>query len=121
MVAMNPTQPGGPEIYDKIIEALEKNGDLSAKEFRRMVLLALADLGRGRRDARYCREQLDIVNKRMDKLEANSLIILAKKHTKITAMVGGITVLFFVSVISHLELWIWFANVFKELTGVPLP
>jgi len=121
MVAINPAEQPGVDIYDKIIEALEKNGDLTAKEFRRMVLFALADLGKGRRDAKYCREQLDVVNKKMDVLEKNSLILIAKKHSKATATILIFLVLFVISVIAHLNLWTWIGIIIKELTGVPLP
>jgi hypothetical protein len=120
MVANNPAA-GGPDIYEKIIEALEKNGDLTAREFRRMVLFALVDLGKGRRDSRYCREQMDEMGEKLDELEKNSLILIAKKHSKITAAVLAVLGLFFVSVISRLELWGWIGEFIKELTGVGLP
>lgn len=120
MVATNPTS-GGPDIYEKILEALEKNGDLTAKEFRRMVLFALADLGKGRRDSKYCREQINEMQVKLDDLEKNSLLMVAKKHSKITAGVIVVFGLFFVSVISHLEMWDWIGQIIKELTGVGLP
>lgn len=121
MVATSPEQQPGAEIYDKILEALEKNGDLTAREFRRMVLFALADLGKGRRDSKYCREQINEMQEKLDDLEKNSILMVAKKHSKITAAIAVVFGLFFVSVISHLEMWSWIGDILEELTGVGLP
>lgn len=101
---------GGADIYDDIIKTLKDNGELDDKTFRRLVLFALVDLGRGRKD-------ILAIKKNVEELEENSLVLIAKKHPK--ASLGILTFLgvFWVSVIARLELWGWLA----ELAGIPLP
>ena len=102
--------PGGADIYDDIIKTLEDDGELDDKTFRRLVLFALVDLGRGRKD-------IKVIKEKVEELEENSLYLIAKKHPKISLGLLGFLVVFVISVIAHLELWGWLA----ELAGIPLP
>lgn len=124
MVAINPdveTGSGGLDIYDDIIKALEENGELDGKQFRRLVLFALVDLGRGRRDSRACRDGIAQVNKRIDKLEKYSILLLAHRHPKISISIGAVMGLFVIAVVSHLELWFWLKEVIEGWLEVPIP
>ena len=109
-VGADKLKSGGADIYDDIIKTLEENGELDDKTFRRLVLYALIDLGRGRKDIKE-------IKKKVEDLKENSLLLIAKKHPK--ASIGVITFLaiFVISVIARLELWPWLA----ELIGIPLP
>ena len=100
---------GGGRIYKKILATLEHNGDIDDQEFRRMVFFALVDLG-------GAKEQIAEVNKKLDELERNSVLLIARKHPKISFVVAVFVIVFVVSVIARLELWPWFF----ELIGVPL-
>ncbi len=104
------TAAAGSDIYDDIIKALRENGDMPAKDFRRYVLLVLVDLGRGRK-------QMTAINKKLDCLERNSLLLQAKKHLWITLPVLGFLGVFIISVIARLALWGW---VFDTI-GAPIP
>lgn len=124
MVAGNPIidiKAGGSDIYDDIIKALDKNGDLTEKQFRRLVLLTLVDLGRGRRDAKICREGIEQVNKRIDVIEKYTLLLWMGRHPKGTAIVLFLLGLFVFGVVSHLELWGWIQQLIEQILGVPLP
>ena len=123
MVAINPVIEGvgGPDIYDEIIKVLKDNGELSPKEFRRLVLFTLVDLGLGRKDAKICKESIAKVDKRVEKLEKHSLLLIASNHPKAAAATGAIGALFVVAVISHLDLWIWIKDLIEGLLEVPLP
>jgi len=109
-VGADKLKPGGADIYDDIIKTLEENSELDDKTFRRLVLYALIDLGRGRRDIKEIR-------KKVDELKDNSLLLIAKKHPKLSVGILTFLVVFVISVIAHLDLWIWLA----ELIGIPLP
>jgi hypothetical protein len=126
MIAQNPpidrtSLMGGSDLVEKIVDTLESNGDLDQDEVNRLVLLTLVDLVGGRRDARICRQEIGKANERIDKLEKNNILMLAHKHPKAAFVVVATGILFVVSVIAHLELWGWIADIIKELTGVPLP
>lgn len=121
VVATYPTEPGGVDIYQQIIKALEDNGDLDDASFRKFVLFALVDLGQGRRDARICKESIAKVDERVEKLEKQSIIGMAHKHPKAAAAIGMILVLFVVAVISRLDLWIWIRLLIEGWLEVPLP
>jgi hypothetical protein len=100
----------GRDIYDDILEQLQDNGDIDSPTFRRSVLLVLVDLGRGR-------QQMDVIEKKIDCLERNSLMLQAKKHLWITLPVLGFLAVFIISVIARLALWGW---VFDTI-GAPIP
>lgn len=122
--AATPTEAlrmGGSDIRDKIIETLEANGDLKTSEFRRLVLFALVDLSRGAEDAHVCREEIKKANERIDQLEQNNIVLLAKKHPKWSMIIGGFAMLFVASVIGHLELWVWIVEIIESILEVPLP
>ena len=121
VVAVYPTEPGGVDIYDQIIKALEENGDLDDASFRKFVLFALVDLGMGRRDSRICKESIAAVDKKVTKLEKYSILLLAYDHPKAAIAIGMVFVLFTVTVISRLELWVWIRQVIEGLLEVPLP
>ena len=122
MVASSPgIDAGGPDIYDDIIEALRDNGDLTPKQFRRLVLLTLVDLGRGRRDAKLCKESIDRVDKKVEKLEKYTILLIAHNHPKAATTIGAITALFVITVISRLGLWVWIKEVIEGLLEDPLP
>lgn len=125
MVAQNPAtgtlMMGGQDIYDKIIETLESNGDLEQEEVNRMVLFALVDLGNGRKDAQKCREGIDKLDKRLTKLEKFSFLMMAKNHPKAAVVITSIVVIFMIAVVTHLGLWVWIGQVIEEFLGVPLP
>lgn len=123
MVAINPSvdESGGRDIYDDIIKALKDNGELDDKTFRRLVLFALVDLGRGRRDSKICRESIAKVDTRVKRLEKQSVVGMAHKHPKAATTIGVIMALFVVAVISRLDLWIWIGSLVEGLLEVPLP
>jgi hypothetical protein len=114
-------QPGGVDIYDQIIKALEDNGDLDDATFRKFVLFALVDLGKGRRDSRICKESIAAVDKKVTKLEKYSILLLAHDHPKASIAVGFVVAAFVITVISRLELWIWIGQVIEGWLEVPLP
>ena len=125
MVAQYPSiedlKMGGSAIREKIIETLESNGDLTTSDWRRLVLLALVDLSQGAENARICRDEIKKANERIDKLETYNLLMLAHKHPKWSIVFGAIAIFFVVSVISHLEMWGWIADLIDEYIGVPIP
>lgn len=121
VVATYPSKPGGVDIYQQILKALEENGDLDDATFRKFVLFALVDLGHGRRDSKICKEAIARVDERVKKLEKQSVIGLAHKHPKAAIAIGVVLVLFVVAVISHLDLWIWIRQVIEGWLEVPLP
>ena len=101
--------PGG-NIYDDIVKTLEINGEMEDEQYRRLVLFALVDLGRSRKT-------LNEIKKKVERLERNSILLIAKKHPK--ASIGILTFMaaFTVATIAHMELWHWLF----ELIGVPIP
>lgn len=112
---------GEPQIYNKILDALEGNGELDQDEVNRLVLFALYDLGNGREDAKVCRESIQAVDKRVKKIERYSILFIASKHPKAAIAIGLVFVVFTAIVVGHLQLWDWALAVINEYTGVPLP
>ena len=119
MVAESPDiqGPGGRDIYDKIIEALDANGEMDDKTFRRLVLFALVDLGNGRRDNEHRKRGIIKIDERVKKLESQSILGLAHKHPKTAFVIGAFVFVFVISVIAYMDLWILLA----EWLEVPLP
>jgi hypothetical protein len=111
----------GGDIYDDIIKALDDNGELDDTSFRRLVLFALVDLGKGREEIRHVAKDIKKVDERVKTLEKFTILIIASKHPKITCTIIAIVGLFTLLVISRLELWVWISEVLSGLTGVPLP
>lgn len=102
---------GGSDIYDDIIKTLKQNGEaIDDDQFRRLALFAFVDLGIGRK-------KLDAIEKKVDILERNSIVLIAKKYPKSTGAILLFAVAFVISVISHLELW---RSLFGML-GIELP
>ena len=101
---------GAPDIYDDILETLKKNGDIDVKHYRRLVLYTLVDLGRERKD-------IAEMSKKISNLERNCIVLIAKKHPKVTTTILGIFSLFVIAVIIRMDLWIWIA----DKIGLPLP
>ncbi len=121
MVATYPSQPGGVDIYDQIIKALEENGDLEDAAFRQFVLFALVDLGKGRRDSKICKEAIAQVDKKVTKLEKYTILLIAHKHPKASIAIGIGFGAFVITVISRLDLWIWIRLLIEGWLEVPLP
>ena len=101
--------PGG-SIYEDIVKTLETNGEMDDEQYRRVVLFALVDLGRGRK-------AIDEIKKKVEKLERNSILLIAKRYPK--ASITGIVfmTIITISVIIRLELWHWLF----DLIGIPMP
>lgn len=108
--------PAGSDIYDDIIKALKDNGELDDRAFRRLVLFALVDLGKGRRDIKQCRDAIARGNERIKKVEKYTILLTAHKHPKTTAVILAVVVLFVATVISRLELWAWISVLLEILS-----
>jgi hypothetical protein len=81
---------GGNDIYNDIIETLKENGDIDDQTFRQYVLFALVDLGRGKRE-------IDQIKKKVERLERNSIILIAKKYPKVSVTILGFFVVFVIA------------------------
>jgi hypothetical protein len=101
---------GAPDIYDDIIDTLENNGEMETIHYRRLILYALLDLGRGRKD-------IAEISVKVKTLERNSILLIAKKHPKISLSISGFFAVFIILVIVRLDLWTWLA----AAIGFPLP
>jgi hypothetical protein len=105
---------GGPNIFDDVLKALDKNGDLPETEWKRAQVLLFAELGRRTKP-------ISEIKKKVDKIESHSILLMARNHPKSAISVIAIIAIFTIAIISHLELWIWFGQVFTDITGISLP
>lgn len=96
------------DIYARIVDKLDQNGALKDAEWRTLVLLALVDLGQGMR-------KLKEMGVKVDNLERNSILLIARKHPKVVLPVAIFTVIITVSVVLHLGLGAWL----MDLLGIP--
>ena len=105
------TNPGGDtDINEKILEALESNGTLDSKGYRRLVLLSLYNIGG---IMSQCKIGLTDIQKRVENLEENSIMLTAKRHSKISWTIGiGFAVLI-IATILHLGLDGWLFELFN--------
>jgi uncharacterized membrane protein YukC len=98
--------PGGDDIFEHIVDAMAQNGAVKEAEYRRMVLLALVALGN-------CAPLIRNVQKEVEELKRNSIMLLAKRHSKIAWTIAiGFTVLT-VATILHLGLDSWLFELFN--------
>lgn len=102
--------PGGGSIYKEIVDALRVNGEMDDATFRRLVMFALVDLGE-------CSQDLPKIKKKVDRLERNSILIIAKKYPKSAVILTTIHVMLLIYMLIHLELLHWIG----DLIGIPIP
>lgn len=98
------------DIFEEILEDLDQNGRLSDKEWRRRQVVLFAELGRRTKPI------AEIV-KKVERLESNSVLLIARKHPKAAVTIAGFFILLTFIWIDHLKLWYWFFEVF----GLPTP
>ena len=101
--------PGG-SIYEDIVKTLETNGEMEDEQYRRLVLFALVDLGRSRKT-------IDEIKKKVEKLERNSILLIAKRYPKASIAILSFSTVLMVVVIAQLGLWHWLF----DLIGIPIP
>lgn len=103
--------PGG-DIYDNIVEALEANGNLDQRTYRRLMLLALVDLGRTQQ---ACKLGLAEMNVKVKLIEENSIMLWARRNPKISVPAIVIFIVLTIYIVAHLGLFNWIL----EYLGLP--
>jgi len=103
---------GDSDINSKILEALESNGKLDQLAYRRLVLLALYNIG-GTMAA--CKVGLGQIEKRVENLEENSIMLMARKHSKAAWIIFIGAIVLTVYALFHFGLFDWLL----ELLGIP--
>lgn len=106
--------PGGGDIINEIIGKLDKNGDLNKDERDHYIVLLLIALVRRTEPIAEIKDQIE-------ELQDNSLVLVAKKHPKISVPFLVFSTAVLTSVIAHLEMWGWIRAWITELIGFPLP
>lgn len=106
--------PGGSDIINEIIGKLDKNGDLNEDERDHYIVLLLIALVRRT-------EPISEIKDRIEELEDNSIVLIAKKHPKISLPFLAFCGIIVASMIARLEMWGWIGAWIAKLIGLPIP
>lgn len=97
-------------VFDDITSKLEHNGGLTEREYRNFVVLALRDIYRGV-------EKINKIEARVEALEENNLILIAKKYPKLTVSL----LIFFSALTTATVIHIGLGEWVLRLLGIPVP
>ena len=100
------SDPGGDDIFERIVDALAANGAVKEAEYRRMVLFALVALGK-------CAPMIRDVQKEVEELKRNSILLMVKKYPKTFGLIAILFGVLTVATILHLGLDGWFFELFN--------
>lgn len=108
--------PGG-DLYEDINDLIARLGNgesVDTKARDKVVLFALQQMGR---DIAIIKELTKRLDERVEKLENESIVAIAKAHPKATLAIVSFVVAITLIWIDHLKMWMWFFDLF----GIPIP
>lgn len=113
---INPLMPGG-DLYERINDLLAKmdNGEKVDTKARDKVLFFW--LQQAGKDIEEIKRIVASNSERVEKLEENSFLMIAKAHPKATLAIVSFVVAITIIWIDHLKMWTWVFDLF----GIPVP